>query len=391
MDNSRIISSQKRSREETPGVVAKLRRFISPWSSDARSSKRNVSMPVNSDKSITSNRTDKGNSNRTNSNQNNNISIPGSFSPNKAISTFFQTKGEEPLTENEYENIVSLINKSRNFTAPIGNKQESGSIPRSRPMSRKPSVSTPQRTIKANNSAIFSTPDYTPQYHTIANTSMPSIKRVYQFSGLPSPYRTKIIPPKLNKKRIENETANTTQNNTFTKNNASKYNHSNNNTFRNGDATLGNITMGNTTLGSILENSPSSKRPRSDAANTLLSILDDNDEKKAKPTPTESSVSSFVNPYKSNNRVKRSRVSALDINKTIAFDKSEKLPEETKEASIESKKSEDKPNSSSSSASIPNLQVNSASVFEFVFPVVKPKPATLDEEKVIKYASLFNF
>ena len=60
----------------------------------------------------------------------------------------------------------------------------------------------------------ISTPGYKPTYHTIQNDTfdrsnqsfnnttsiIPSIKRVYQFSGLPSPYSTRLRPPSTTKK-----------------------------------------------------------------------------------------------------------------------------------------------------------------------------------------------
>lgn len=318
MDNSRIISSYKKrardaSNSQDSGMVAKFRRFISPWSQE----NNNASAKVNSTTHIDDETTINTTINREQSFLKRNVSIPGTFgSPNKVISSFFEEKGEEPLTEVEYEGIVSLINKSRNFTpnqSQIDEKSLNIIKPRKvsqqiQTSSRKPSMTselfnTPytQRTIKANNSAIFSTPDYTPRYHTIQNTSMPSIKRVYQFSGLPSPYRTKIKPPSTNKRKVS------------------------------GNTTVGSITT-------ILEKSPSTKRPRSDAANTLLSILDGNDGKKVSADPEQkSAVASFVNPYKANNRKKRSTITANDINKTISYDKSEKLPETEDKNKLEKK------------------------------------------------------
>lgn len=335
MDNSRIISSYKKrardvSNSQPSGMVAKFRRFISPWTSEINNKVGNTDETMSNNTGNIPGNTSNYSINNTNATTTGNlsqpsvrnISIPGTFeSPNRVISSFFQQKGEEPLTQVEYEGIVSLINKSRNFTPntshidqnlkPNSGQMQTSSRKNSIQMqtssrknsiqhfgSRKPSISselfnTPytQKTIKANNSAIFSTPDYTPKYHTIHNTSMPSVKRVYQFSGLPSPYRTKIKPPSTNMRKVS------------------------------GNSTIGSITT-------ILEKSPSVKRPRSDAANTLLSILDGDDVKKHDSnSKSKSEVASFVNPYKSNNRKKRSKITANDINKTISYDRSEQLPE----------------------------------------------------------------
>jgi nucleoporin NUP60 len=254
------------------------------------------------------------------------VSVPGTFeSPNKIISTFFEQKGTDPLTQVEYEGIVSLINKSKNNESFVDNStfvdvnsmkgdnssskrqpgntnEQSDNFTNSKclripPQSKNRSISVStdiyntlynQRTLKVNNSAVFSTPDYTPAYHTISNTTMPSVKRVYQFSGLPSPYKTRIRPP----------------------------------------ATISKKPNGNTTIGSIapVSHTPTTKRLRSTTANTLLSILDNGmDRDDVKRQKNNEEIAPFVNPYKANNKKKRTTITANDIKNTMSFDTSEKL------------------------------------------------------------------
>ncbi|CAN3372238.1 hypothetical protein DIURU_004227 [Diutina rugosa] len=90
-------------------------------------------------------------------------------------------------------------------TTPRKRKHPEGSLPlpssakRAHRISSSTVLGTPRTTVLSRRPSQVSTPDYTPQYHNVSNTSMGSVRRVYQFSGLPSPYQTRIRPPKSSK------------------------------------------------------------------------------------------------------------------------------------------------------------------------------------------------
>lgn len=272
-----------------------------------------------------------------------------SKAPNQVLSSFFQDKGDKPLTEVEYEGIVSLLAKSKSASntpnnsvvyrgdggsrqfesiadlTDLGNKDADTSAFKS---SGSNLFTTPysQRTLKntSSNDHVLSTPEYKPVYHTINenfNTkNVPSVKRVYQFSGLPSPYRTRIRAPSLSAK-----------------------------------------PKAPTKKSPSIPKSPSAQKatskPMSNAANSLLNILDGNthsedvEMKDASNNKTDI-IEQFSNPYHRPQSVKKPRsqdsnksqssinastpikkkkntlLTADDINKTISFDKSEELPKE---------------------------------------------------------------
>lgn len=271
-----------------------------------------------------------------------------SKAPNQVLSSFFQDKGDKPLTDVEYEGIVSLLAKSKSASntpnnsvvyrgdgasrqfesiadsTDLGNKDADTSAFKS---SGSNLFATPysQRTLKntSSNDHVLSTPEYKPVYHTINenfNTkNVPSVKRVYQFSGLPSPYRTRIRAPSLSAKpKIA------------------------------------------TKKSPSIPKSPSVQKavskPMSNAANSLLNILDGNThsedvEMKDASNNKSDIIEQFSNPYHRPQSVKKPRsqdsnksqssinastpikekntlLTANDINKTISFDKSEEFPKE---------------------------------------------------------------
>lgn len=298
--------------------------------------------------------------------------------PNQMLSSFFQEKGDRPLTDVEYEGIVSLLTKSNSASntpnhsvyrgdgvskqfesiensKDLGNKEADTSAFK---MSGSNLFVTPysQKTLKntSSNDHVFSTPEYKPVYHAINenfNTkNVPSVKRVYQFSGLPSPYRTRIRAPSLSS-RPKNPTKNSPS----------------------------------------ITKSPfaqkTTSRPMSNAANSLLSILDDNarsgEDIEMRDTSNDRNINiqQFSNPYHRPLSVKKPRsqdsnnsqsdinastpikktntlLSANDINKTISYDKSEELPKETK-SSIIKEVSTNNQSSSSSSQIVGKLGFNS--------------------------------
>mmetsp|Transcript_8345 Transcript_8345/g.10182 ORF Transcript_8345/g.10182 Transcript_8345/m.10182 type:complete len:499 (+) Transcript_8345:106-1602(+) len=269
--------------------------------------------------------------------------------PNQVLSSFFQEKGDKPLTDIEYEGVVSLLSKSKSASntpnnsvvyrgdsasrqsesnadsTDLGNKDADTSAFKS---SASNLFATPysQRTLKntSSNDHVLSTPEYKPVYHTINENfnskNVSSVKRVYQFSGLPSPYRTRIRAPSLSAK---------------SKVPAKK--------------------------SPSISKSPSAQKvaskSMSNAANSLLNILDGNtqtDDVEMKDVSSNKGdmIEQFSNPYHRPHSVKKPRsqennkskfsinastpikqkkstlLTADDINKTISFDKSEELPKE---------------------------------------------------------------
>lgn len=269
--------------------------------------------------------------------------------PNQVLSSFFQEKGDRPLTDVEYEGVVSLLSKSKSASNTPNNSvvyrgdnasRQSESIADSTDLGNKDAdtsafkssasnlFATPysQRTLKntSSNDHVLSTPEYKPVYHTINENfnskNVPSVKRVYQFSGLPSPYRTRIRAPSLSAKpKIPAKKSPT------------------------------------------ISTSPSAQKvaskPMSNAANSLLNILDGNthsEDVEMKDVSTNKSdiIEQFSNPYHRPHSSKKPRsqddnkskfsinastpikqkkstlLTADDINKTISFDKSEELPKD---------------------------------------------------------------
>lgn len=274
-------------------------------------------------------------------------------SPNKVLLKFFQDKGDKPLTDVEYEGVRSLLARTTNLdqsgldTSIVFRKKLNESVDTtndkiaiSKANQTAPIVPYNQTMLKnadgGDSFSVFSTPDYRPIYHTINNSTfgsrnIPSVKRVYQFSGLPSPYRTRIKAPALKaKKRITANSHNST----------------------------------------VINNSSYNKPPMSNAANALLNILDGNGHVNAIGNGDNTTVSSevddtlkrFSNPYSSRQTIKKRKhagekldvnssstptkkkpaiITADDINKTIAFDKSEKLDKGEKDLSYGDKKAEE--------------------------------------------------
>ncbi|CUM49374.1 unnamed protein product [Debaryomyces tyrocola] len=322
-----------------------------------------------------------------------------SKAPNEVLSSFFQDKGDKPLTDVEYEGIVSLLAKSKSASntpnnsvvyrgdgasrqfesiadsTDLGNKDADTSAFRS---SGSNLFATPysQRTLKNINSNdhVLSTPEYKPVYHTINenfNTkNVPSVKRVYQFSGLPSPYRTRIRAPSLSAKpKIP-----TKKSPSFPKSPSAQ---------------------------------KAASKPMSNAANSLLNILDGNThsedvEMKDASNSKSDIIEQFSNPYHRPQSVKKPRsqdsnksqsainastpikkqkstlLTASDINKTISFDKSEELPKEKTT-------SRDNKTSKSQNSFVPSTQTNNgkpdskSANNQFKFNVPKEEPNVADK------------
>lgn len=324
---------------------------------------------------------------------------------NEALSNFFKRKGDKPLNDIEYEGVMALISKSRSGT-PMRKRVMSESF-FDQPQRKKTKndtvghdVGQEQKTLIHDASNIsFNTSEYKPSYHTVHNdtfdrshnqsynntTSMiPSIKRVYQFSGLPSPYSTRIRSPSSSRRpqRVRGDI----------------------------DRSI-NATMTDTSINNTLANK--THEFKSETSKLLLSILDGKggpEVPEAEEDESQKGAFKFVNPYSKNGRrvISRSKktpaanatvakpktsisITANDIEETISYDKSEKLPEEPKDASIEKqldKKLADKENGSTTPAKVAETTKTSTVVED------KAPPATSTQStfsfKPISNGSLFS-
>lgn len=224
MENRRVVSSNKNRdyKNLTPSsgtgrmIFQRVKRLFSPssWNEHPTEAERkDEEYTSNGDIAANSTRLKFHNQNQsgfhTPLRENRNMSEQ---TPSQLLSSFFQEKGDKPLTEIEYEGVLSLLDKSKDgretsfsygkareakennqLVAPSANT--SSTLPHSRFAT--PYVQKTLRRSMANRS--FSTPEYKAVYKSLDNSfsnNPASVKRVYQFSGVPSPYRTRIRIPK---------------------------------------------------------------------------------------------------------------------------------------------------------------------------------------------------
>lgn len=266
--------------------------------------------------------------------------------PNVLLSEFFQQKGDKPLSTIEYEGVLSLLSQSNRkdyvmpgtfSNSPIRSPSKSHDINHS--INESFVTNTSPQTLRNESSRIFATPEYKSVYNLTSSTKkkVPSVKRVYQFSGLPSPYRTRIKPPVMTPKRLKP-----------------------------------NMSM------------EKSDKPMNKAATTLLSVLDDSKK-------SSSYLQQFSNPY-----ISKKNFSADVINSTLMFDKSVDIPESSNNLSVTTPADNGSVNPeppTSSLASVVNAENNKegkeASKFNFTFPKAtevedtdKPETKKVETEKV---------
>lgn len=338
-------------------------------------------------------------------------SLAAGLTPNHVLTSFFEAKGDQPLTEVEYEGVVALLAKLRqatpraakaaplhstdaNTTAADANTTAADATTTATDANASLAVATPTQRVLHNDSAVFSTPEYRPTYHTVrggtTTYSIPSVKRVYQFLGLPSPYRTRVRTPNLSAKKRKPPPAAET---------------------------------------------PEETRPAklSSTANTLLSILDGGSEGE-----TENDIKAISSPFVRKRAraagTEAKRLTPADIEKTILFDQSAQLPQapaepevkleakpEVKlEAKLEAKPAESQepqhpqePQSSQApaptepavapaatapaaaplvaAAAAAAPAAPSSSPTRIFFPEISQTPAQLDPSKVAAYKALFDF
>lgn len=246
--------------------------------------------------------------------------------PSQVLSNFFREKGDKPLTDIEYEGVQSLLAKARDNDTFLGDTSVlEGKNKRRRGLAQAPDAmnrsllanltgngsffySTPQKqTLLRNpNASQIITPDYRPTYHSVNPRSIRSVKRVYHFSGVPSPYRTRITAPMRSaraKKVLQDEKLHT-------------------------PAALPSTSFDFTS------------KPMSATAGTLLSIIDGSETKDQVASKADNRVGKFSNPYSSVGSIKAKKseptqttltkpkfppISAKDIANTTSFDKSEPI------------------------------------------------------------------
>lgn len=244
----------------------------------------------------------------------NNTMIEGDRSTNRILSSFFQEKGDRPLTQIEYEGVMSLLEKSKaSITLPLPEspKKPANTEDDTTVDIRKNQTFAPysQKVLRNTsmydaNSTTLATPDYKPVYHTFTDTSVGnvSVKRVYQFSGLPSPYRTRIKAPNLSARKAKR---------------------------------LSSTSAANRTVAEVETQDSGIKKPLSNTANSLLSILEGGQPEQASNLTSTSNSKPLHNPFARNKRRtpislepldKRAAIlGANDITKTVLHSKVEEL------------------------------------------------------------------
>lgn len=328
MDNRRVLKAyQDRGREKVlpypskAGLLLKMKRYISgsslwqetlrsPSASSSRVSSRTASRkPSVSQPNAHSSRL-LSESFAAASTTNQSMDQNPDQTANDVLSSFFKEKGDRPLSQIEYEGVMSLLEKSRaNTTLPLNDEQHT--VLKS--PTREPSFSQHNNTTFSNQrvlkntsmydgaNATFAAPDYRPLYQNFGeNPRVAPVKRVYQFSGLPSPYKTRIRAPGQRKTRRI--------------------------------ATEADITP---SAGAI----PEAETPKriSSTASSLLSALD-SQKKGANDVTVSTNDKPLHNPYAKNRRrtAKTSTTkpysTADDISKTVAFNKAKDLAESPEKA-----------------------------------------------------------
>lgn len=239
--------------------------------------------------------------------------VQGSEDSNRVLSSFFQAKGNAPLSQVEYEGVMLLLDRSRaNITLPAESTsppplQASNSVARANntfaPYLQK-KLRTASAALDVNSSSLIAS-EFKPVYHTFSNTSHASLpKRVYPLKPLPST-RTRIKAPDFAARRAS-------RNLYLTPAIANSLNV--------------NLDLANQSSSTLLASEP---RTKSKTASALLLALEANDGTDS-DTASET-VRPLHNPYarkKKPDAAKRfAPLSAADISKTIAFSKADELPE----------------------------------------------------------------
>lgn len=111
-------------------------------------------------------------------------------SSNTKLTNFFREKGDQPLTDIEYEGVISLLNKGRSISSPSQDRQSVLLVRESNRENFLRSVSgTPLKipTFKPNFNDSASSETVKPKFPMNHTT-----RRIFNYAKLPSPYRTTI-------------------------------------------------------------------------------------------------------------------------------------------------------------------------------------------------------
>lgn len=322
MDNRRVMKAYKeRAREKVlpypsrDGLFSKVKRYISGSSLKQQANKNEQTQNPSANTTI----------NRTSSNMVDTVlgdvslyaQRSASEAPIRVLSSFFHDRGDKPLSQVEYEGVMTLLEKSRadiTIPEPEANStsdQHNNTVLANKTFTLQPrAISYLQKVLRNTsmydgNTSSFLAPDYKPIYHTFNDTSRSigntSVKRVYQFSGLPSPYRTRIRAPSMARK----------------------------------------VSRRVSVASETPEVSAPPAKPISSTANSLLSILDGQHDSTTGATVSHKTLH---NPYARQKRkaqTEKQVLTANDISKTVSYNKAEELPD-VKKQKVEYKKEEDK-------------------------------------------------
>ncbi|KAJ8140913.1 hypothetical protein OY671_005903 [Metschnikowia pulcherrima] len=247
---------------------------------------------------------------------NNSTVIHGSEDSNRILSSFFQEKGNKPLSQVEYEGVMSLLDRSKaSVTLPLPESTPD------RQKGRSPEASAAnntfaqysQKTLRnasgygasnASNTSMASA-DYRPVYHTFSEShDARSLKRVYPFSGIPAPYKKRIQAPNFAARKARR---------------------------------IVSAAPSGSTESFADSTTDSAFKPRSKAANSLLSILDGNNTPEPEPVAQKSLHNPYAKPrrftpLKNDDIVEKSSSPAEtdDITKPVAQNKAaDSVPKET--------------------------------------------------------------
>lgn len=348
MDNKRVYRSyrEKVKEQASPymkpghGLLSRFKRLFSPKNSEKAQKNSSAEKPTGEEGASKI----EGEISRAGEQSSfiNNSALDSERSPNEILKQFFLRKKDSGLSDVEYEGVISLMNKSRMSANNSVISQSTERVVPSRQPLQFADVSLQSRRkgpydtfLSKNDSTVLSNPGnqerslikgpetlfsgygamQTPN-NSFSRKSLPPMKRVYQFSGLPSPYRTKIRPPSL---RLQQG-------------------------FQKPSNPVSSIEP------------PSKKslpQPMSNAANSLLSILDGNSiEEKPKRNDTSGGelskdLSQFGNPYSKSRNLKKHKsqtssaqtqtegtkkkghtvLTADDIKNTVYFNRAQDLDE----------------------------------------------------------------
>lgn len=132
-----------------------------------------------------------------------------SINSNAKLANFFSKKGDKPLTDIEMEGVMSLMKKAKNYNESISNESMNLTNDENNTndsiIINKHRFQTPNNILKnsrvssVSSNTSFKLPTFNPKYdNSIISTSshsrrVSSTRRVFDYSGMPSPYKTVVF------------------------------------------------------------------------------------------------------------------------------------------------------------------------------------------------------